>query len=69
MSITTLISFLRNVTLYDALSVRSIIIQHLSTVKIRFDVTSALELIALITILLRTLIRAQSAFFTAALIT
>ena len=36
--------------LCDALSVRSIIKLHLSTVKMRFNVTSALVLIALITI-------------------
>ena len=52
-----LIFTLRNVTLYDALSVRSIIIKCLSTAEIRFNVTSVLMLIALITVLSRTLIR------------
>ena len=45
-----LISTLRNAILCDASSVRSIIIQHLSTVKMRFDVTFALMLIALMTV-------------------
>ena len=41
---------LRNAVLYNTLSVRSIIVQHLSTAKMRFNITSALILIALITI-------------------
>ena len=41
--------------LCDVLSVRSIIIQYLSTVKLKLNVTFALKLIALITILLKTL--------------
>ena len=36
--------------LFDASSVRSIIVQCLSTAEIRFDVASALVLIALLTI-------------------
>ena len=50
MSITMLISTLRIIILCDASSVRSIIIQHLSTAKIEFKMTSALVLIALITV-------------------
>ena len=64
-----LISSLRNTVLCDTTSVRSTIIQHLSTVKIRFDVTFMLVLIALITVKLRTLVRVQSAFLTTILIT
>ena len=45
-----LISTLRNAILCDASSVRSIIVQHLSTAEIRFDVTFALVLIALMTV-------------------
>ena len=41
---------LRNAVLYNATSVRDIIIQYLSTAEMRFDVTSALVLIALITV-------------------
>ena len=55
--------------LYDALSVRSIIIKYLSTVKIRFNVTSALEFITLIIVLSRTLTRAQPVFLAATLTT
>ena len=45
-----LISTLRNAVLCDALSVRSIIIWHLSTAEMELDVTSALVLIALMTV-------------------
>ena len=45
-----LISTLRNAVLYDVTSVRSIIIQHLSTAEMRFDVTFTLVLIALMTV-------------------
>ena len=45
-----LISTLRNVILCDASSVRNIIVQYLSTAEIEFDVTSALMLIAVMTV-------------------
>ena len=64
-----LISTLRNAALYNASSVRSIIIQHLSTVKIRFDVTSVPVLIALITLYSRTLTRVWPASLAAILTT
>ena len=50
MSITMSISTLRNTVLCDASSVRSIIIQHLSTVKTEFNVASVTVLIALMTV-------------------
>ena len=50
MSITTLIFTLRNAVLYDASSVKSIIIWHLSTAKMKFNVAYALVLIALMTV-------------------
>ena len=64
-----LISTLRNATLCDATSVRSIIVQYLSTAKMGFDITSALVLIALMTVYSRTLTRVWPVFLAAALAT
>ena len=44
------ISTLRKAVLCNAISAKSTIVQHLSTVKIEFNVTSTLMLIALMTV-------------------
>ena len=69
MSIIISISTLRNVTLYNTSSVRSIIIWHLSTAKIKFNITSLLVLIALISVWLRTLTTPWPVSLAAVLIT
>ena len=64
-----LISTLRNTVLYNVISIRSIIIWCLSTVKIRFNVTSTLVLIALMNVWSRTQIRVWPVFLAAVLAT